>query len=845
MAKKSKKLVSFAVAAVLTVSSASGLIALTGCKPNEDDKPTGLKQGTFRTYTSTMPSNWNVFTSQDANDSKIMNYIESNFYEYDYVFEGGKKFNDDGTINAEAIVDGEFEVKYSAATKLEDVTDTVPAKWGYTDAQKASGGYAYRITLRDDLCWDDGTEIHAEDFVYSMKEQLNPDFMHYRASEFYGQVHIKNSRYYVYGKTPETYETLGSQGYEGTGTIESAVSEAVAAGETVYLDMWGFYGLEGALTEDGSATCPQWVSIADETVYIDPADNSKVTAKEIFEMYSGSGYFDASCFSLKVSNAHLGFSFDDVGMYVDSENSFVICLENPISFIKDDGSLSYQAAYYMANLPLVKKDLYEASKKEPVAGSSLWTTDYNTTLAKSASWGPYKLAEFSLDKSFKLVRNDKWYGYKLEDNKNQYNVTAIETELIETVDTIWQKFLKGETDEAGIDVTRKDDYRNSKYAVFQAATGTTGVQFLGDLTKLKAGGRNNTILAIPEFRKAVSLAIDRDDYNTRLSTSNRACLGVLNSMYYYDVENGGVYRNTPQAKKTLLRAYGFTENTDGTWTNGTLNNLSMDDAYEALTGYDLTQAKALLMQAYEKLTTDDSYAYDSTKPIKIVFGSSVVNEVTTRYETYFKELFATLTEGTPLEGKIEVSLDGSFGDQWATAFRSGAYDLCTGGFQNAPFNPGYMIGAHIQESSTYHPYWDNEHNTVSLTMPAGTFEGAGQTFAEFPVLNLYRCLNGQATPTDKYKFNWSSGFIPEDARLEVIAVIEEYILESYYFMPTTAAYTAAMLGKKFTYVNETYNTFMGFGGYRYMIVNYSDAEWNSYVAEVGVDGLTAEYKKSA
>ena len=91
---------------------------------------------TYRSYTNVMPSNWNELTYEDNNDTQIMDYLKSNFFEYDFKFEDGKKFNDDGTINAEGIIPGEFEVVYSAATKLEDVTSEVDAKWGYTDEQK-------------------------------------------------------------------------------------------------------------------------------------------------------------------------------------------------------------------------------------------------------------------------------------------------------------------------------------------------------------------------------------------------------------------------------------------------------------------------------------------------------------------------------------------------------------------------------------------------------------------------------------------------------------------------------------------------------------------------------------
>jgi hypothetical protein len=39
------------------------------------------------------------------------------------------------------------------------------------------------------------------------------------------------------------------------------------------------------------------------------------------------------------------------------------------------------------------------------------------------------------------------------------------------------------------------------------------------------------------------------------------------------------------------------------------------------------------------------------------------------------------------------------------------------------------------------------------------------------------------------------------------------------------------LGAKFSYFTEEENTFMGFGGLRYLEVNYTDEEWEDFVAE--------------
>ena len=74
------------------------------------------KQAEYNTTTSVMPSNWNEFTYADNNDTQIMSYIGSSFFDYDYKFEDDKKFNEDGSINKDGIVPGAYTTNYSAAT---------------------------------------------------------------------------------------------------------------------------------------------------------------------------------------------------------------------------------------------------------------------------------------------------------------------------------------------------------------------------------------------------------------------------------------------------------------------------------------------------------------------------------------------------------------------------------------------------------------------------------------------------------------------------------------------------------------------------------------------------------
>ena len=820
-----------------------------GCVKDGGVVDADLKQAEYNTTTSVMPSNWNEFTYADNNDTQIMSYIGSSFFEYDYKFENDEKFNKDGTINKAGIVPGAYTTNYSAATKLEDITATVDAKWGYTDDQKAEGGYAWKITLRDDLKWDDGTAITAADFVYSMQQLLDPAFMNFRANTYYDTLMIKNSKAYFFQNQEGTYETIGGRGY-------ASVQAAIDAGETVYANAWNMWGAAGYTDANGNE-CPEWVAITDETVYNNADGSDPVSGKFLYDNYGaylepGTGY-DAAVY---VENTNRNVAWDSVGIYsIDDENAIVLCLDKAYSFLKEDGSLSVWAPYYFSSLPVVHKAKYEASKIAPADGATLWTSNYNSSLETTASWGPYKLAEFEAGSHYKLVKNENWYGWNLDQYANQYNITAINCRKVEEFATKWMGFLNGSYDDASLQTENVAEYLDSKYVYFTStSTGTFGMQLYSNLSTLKNSENNNGILAIQEFRHAFNLALNRSDIVEKIWPGSAVpCFGLLNVAYYYDIENspeledGGQYRNATVAKEGILRAYGFEQNADGKWSSGDLKDLSTDDAYEALTGYNPVVAKQKIQAAIDILLANpEEYGYDSSKNITLVYGSSSDTDKQRFRASYLQDVLDGLTAGTALEDKIDVVFDASAGAQWAEAFRTGKTQIGFGyGFSGNAFNPFDIIGAFVNpdDDLNYHMYWDTSSIDMTLTMPAGDYEGAGETIT-MSIQNWYYCLNGLAATENQAKtYNWGEGFAPVEARLMILSALEEVTIKESRSVMLIADGGGSFLGAKFSYFSEDEHTFMGFGGIRYMEVNYTDAEWADFVAANNND-LSTEYKKS-
>ena len=189
----------------IALLAAVGVSVLTVASCGDENAKKG--EYTYNTYLSVSPSDWNELTYQDANDTNIMSYLGSSFFAYDF------KFDSEGNI-----IDGEFTTNYDAATSLEDVTEDYAGQYGL-DA-KATENHAYKITLREDLKWHDGTAIDADDFVYTMQEQLNPLFKNYRADSFY------NSGTVIHGA--QDYVMQGSKVETASSKIMSLYGDAPA-----------------------------------------------------------------------------------------------------------------------------------------------------------------------------------------------------------------------------------------------------------------------------------------------------------------------------------------------------------------------------------------------------------------------------------------------------------------------------------------------------------------------------------------------------------------------------------------------------------------------------------------
>lgn len=810
---KQKKLLMLIAMVLVVVLCASVLTACKKDKGNGDGNVTKPGTGwedpkmyTMREYTAQMPSQWCTILTSDNVNNAMESYFMSSFYEFNY------KFDADGKI-----VPGAYTVEYSAATKLEDVTKKYAGKYGLAaDAEK---GQAFAMTLRNDLKWDDGTPIKAADFVYTMSQQLSPKYLFATASNYYsGNYVIHNAQNYV------------KQGQKGMFPASSVLTVYNASDDAKLIFTLNGHDSHVADYLTSNGVDPQAYVAQAAKVTVDAL--KAIEGKSLAEIKKDEtmlatwtavlGWWQTEpneeLHFFKMEYEYPKMDFSEVGYFVgENEYELVMVIDGTLNPLDAEGNLTYEAGYYFSSWPLVKKDLWEKCEdksKTPYANS------YCTTQEKSASWGPYKLTNYQDQKTYTVSRNDKWFGYGLPQYANQYQTDAIVTEKIEEWDTAWLAFQKGNLDGIGMDVKIAADYRTSKRAYFTPETYTFDLNIQSNATS-KTDKRNNLLLNYADFRKAISLSLDRDDYCAKNNPSSQAALGLLNSMYYYDVENGKVYRDSVQAKEAILNAYGATKNEDGSWKVGETTYTDIEDALDATTGYNLTLARQLVENAIAQAKRDGKYS--DGDEIILTYGIETQTANTDRVKNWFQAAFDSMTKGTSIEGKIKIEYFMFSSATWSEQFENGEYDLCFSAWGNAPFNPAYLLcETQISKVNRYAKMWDPE--TVSVTVKATPDDKHKDGLYTYNLEQWRLILQGK----DDCPVNFKN--FPMEDQLTALGAVETAILKEYYSIPVFSRYSASLMGYKVDYISYEYNTFMGYGGIRYMTFNYDDTAWAEFVA---------------
>ncbi len=778
------------------------------------------KSYVYKDSVSTMATNWNPHTYQTTDDSYPAEFLRSGLYSF--------LFNDE--LHAKEGKDpysGYVIVPEMAASEPVDVTKTVKAEHPeFGIPESATKGYAYTIDLNPNACWEDGTPINADTYVYSMQKLLDPKLINYRATDYYaGDFCIAGA---------EAFNLQGSFNWTNFTPLGMSAEEYIAQGgdmSKVVLDM-SFWGIS-------SADNKGFDYITDDRMIRDNAipegePEDYVSAKYLYDTYLAPGMPYAAYAASYLGTADkVEFGAVDydgtVGLYKSGDYQITLVLAKSLT--------GFNLLYNLSGNWIVKEDLYEANLKET---NGVWSSTYNTSVETTSSYGPYKLTDYQTDKHMRFERNENWWGYTDGlhtyvdpiDGKEypMYMTTAIDTQVVAESATRKLMFLKGELMGYGLQAEDMDTYRSSDFCY---ATPSETIFFLilnGHKESIKtreaaADFDKNTLdlesMTNLNFRKAVAVSYDRDLFAATISPARSGGYGIIGTNYIYDPETGAKYRDTDQAKQALCTFYSVDVDAFE----------SLDEAAASITGYDPVKAAELFNLAFteclaEGFITDNDGNGVSDQTVRIEYCISSDSDFMTKTVNYLNEKIKEVTKGTGFDGKIEFVKSAPYGNEWSNKIREGLADTVLGGWSGSALNPFSLTDLYVNPENAYDAAWFNA-TTVEMTM-----EIDGETIT----MNLYQwsdALNGETVEVNGKEYNFGDGMAPVETRLNILANFEVKVLETYDYLPMLQDGGMSLLSQQVYYVVEEYNPIMGRGGITYLKYNYDETEWTNFVTEQG------------
>lgn len=766
---------------------------------------------TYNQGLAVFPTNWDPLRQQTSDDSEVTSKLGNGLFDFDY--------NED--------MDGYVIKPLAAADFPVDVSsEYVGDKWNIAEGETTR---AWRVTIREDMKWEDGTPITADDFVESAKLRLNPQAQNYRADSFYsGNMVITGAEDYAKGGLESDTSIRDLMAKYGVETVEDLLAEH---GEEA-----GYINWNNSFGDTYDFEAKAWTGAAEDAVV-----DSGLTLKELYEFYTagaGAEYItwadEAGKKEFALDELFAKFKYpeanwDNVGFIKSGDYSFDLVLTKKL-----EGFYLY---YSMTDTWLVNAELYN---KCATVKDGVYNNTYGTTAETTMSWGPYKMTEFQSDKVMVFERNENWFGFNDEGGENLYQATHLRYDFVSEPATRLEMLLNGQLDEYGLTADDMDEYGTSDYTYYSEGDSVFAMAFNPDKAALetaqKAAGENinKTILTLKDFRTAMSLGIDRAAFCLATAPTNSPAFALYGSQIVADADNGIFYRTTDEAKQVVANFWGLSDEIG----EGKLY-ATIDDAIDSVSGYNLEMAREYFDKAYDEAI--EQGLMDEDDVVEIMVGTP--NSSSVFYNSGYDFIVNNYTEavkGTKLEGKLTFTRDATLGNAFSEALRTNRVDMLFGvGWTGSTFDPFGLMEAYTKESYQYDPSWDTTKAELDITLDGVTYTAT--------VWDWTQAISGtEVTGTNKetgekvaLNFPYSNDEKETKERLQVLAALENCVLTNYDFIPLMNNATAALKGMQIEYYTEDEVFPMARGGLKYMTFNYSDEEWEAYVAE---QGGTLNYK---
>ena len=510
-------------------------------------------------------------------------------------------------------------------------------------------------------------------------------------------------------------------------------------------------------------------------------------------------------------------TWNNVGIVKTGEYSIVLVTTTSIA------DPDFYVPYNLTSTYLVYEPLWEDCKTYFDANGNVVsadspnvasiTTSYSTSLKTSMSYGPYELTYFEQDKSITLERNTLWHGYSDGKHFGQYQADKISCQVISNQSTALLSFLNGNLDRIDLSTADMDKYAASDYIRYIPQSYTTKLTFNTDVKALTQ--RGTQILSNANFRRGFSLSIDRTRFASSYTSAGAPGYGLLNDVYVYDPYTGESYRDSDPAKNALVQLYGLTYGENGDYA-------TLDDAYKAITGYDLELAQKYMQLAYDEAV--ETGLYDGTSNIVLQLSVFQNEDIYTQMYHALNDALIAACQGTGFEGK--VSLNMVVDEDYYATMESGLTDIIFSTWGGSAYDPYsllyncYCDGGIEQYPSQMEYGFDSSAISVEIKLNGITYRACLQDWARWCAGDA-NAVVASASGAPLRSFRDFDAY----TRCAIYADLEYAYLSQMVAIPLYYRNSATLISQKGSYPIEEYMDLVEFGGIAFYTFQYTDSQW--------------------
>lgn len=795
-------------------TATTGAAATTGETTGETVEELTGEAGryTYNSATGSFPNLWNPHTYEtETASSMVLDYIWDGFYAFDY--------NEDETG---------FQMVPSMITDEHpvDITADYVGQYGIEEGDTAQ---VYLMHLRDDLRWETGEQITANDYVESAKRLLDPVAKNYRADSLYtGDVVIYNA---------EAYMKAGQVVKQDNGSTGAyAIADLVKGEDGTYTTPDGgavYIAVSYPITQTGGDSLAAYVeAYGDQYFVLDTWEELAALANEdglapltdeslalLTPVTTGNPAWNETEADLPnylvYEQSFPEMDFSEVGIFALSDTELVYVLDSPME--------GFYLKYGLPSSYLVHIPTYDACTK---VSDGVYTNSYGTTAETTVSYGPYKMVEFQADKVIRYERNEYYFDL----TEDTYQTTDIEIQYVSEAATRLQMLISGKLDGYGLQSDDFATYSLSDNCYYSKGASTYGMVFNPDMdalttTQQAAGANiNKTILTLTSFRQAMAYGINRAEFILATSPAGAPAFGLFSDLHTVDPDTGVGYRTTDIAKQVLADFWGVADEIG----EGKLYE-TIDEAIDSLTGYNPDLAKVKFNEAYDEAIAQG--LMDEDDVVELVIGLPSTSPVYTNGYEFIVNCYTELVKGTKMEGKLTFKSDDTIADNFATCLQDNQVDmLFYVGWSGMELNPYGLMQAYVEPAYQYDSHYD--YKNIDLTINLDGVDYTTDMYSWYEIMQgLTRTITAADGTTKEYSCGSADG--EKENRLQILGSLEGAVLMNYNFIPLSGNATAQLKGMQIQYHTEEYIWGMGFGGIKYYTYNYDDAQWADYVNSQG------------